>query len=77
MLEQETSDLRGVPCPINAARALLALEMTSADQMIILLDDGEPVTNVKESLNVAEYRLLEEIQEADTTWKLTVQVARA
>jgi TusA-related sulfurtransferase len=77
MSEQEISDLRGVPCPTNAARALLALEMTSASQMIFFLDDGEAVTNVKESLLVADYPLLAATQEADKSWKLTVQVARA
>ncbi len=33
MPDHEIADLRGVPCPINAARALLALEMTAADEL--------------------------------------------
>lgn len=72
----EFLDLRGVPCPMNAARAILAIEMSSAEEMVIWLDDGEPVINVKESLVDDGLTVLGESQEADTTWKLTVRVAK-
>jgi len=43
-------DLRGVPCPINFARAKIALEAIPPGEILeILLDDGEPVKNVPAS----------------------------
>ncbi len=48
---EETLDLRGVPCPANAARALMALEGCEAGDLLrLLLDDGEPIENVPPSL---------------------------
>jgi TusA-related sulfurtransferase len=40
-------DLSGVPCPQNTARALLKLELLEGgDEMEIIVDDGEPVSNM-------------------------------
>ena len=44
-------DLRGVCCPMNFVRAKLAIEKIHAgEQLEILLDDGEPISNVPRSL---------------------------
>ncbi|MDH3975867.1 MAG: sulfurtransferase TusA family protein [Deltaproteobacteria bacterium] len=44
-------DLRGVKCPINYVKAKIRLEMMSVGQTLqILLDDGEPIRNVPNSL---------------------------
>lgn len=44
-------DLRGVSCPLNYAKAKLALEpLPSGARVRFLLDDGEPIRNVPTSL---------------------------
>ncbi|MCX5792825.1 MAG: sulfurtransferase TusA family protein [Elusimicrobia bacterium] len=47
----EKLDMSGVPCPANAARALMRLEgMDPGAVLEITLDDGEPVTNLPPAL---------------------------
>lgn len=47
----DTIDLRGVRCPSNYVRARLALdEIELGGELTILLDEGEPVSNVPRSL---------------------------
>lgn len=46
----QTIDLRGVACPLNFVKAKLELEKLDTGAVLqILLDDGEPVTNVPAS----------------------------
>ncbi|MDD5309271.1 MAG: sulfurtransferase TusA family protein [Deltaproteobacteria bacterium] len=55
----ETLDLSGVPCPANAARALLRLEgMDPGSLLRIIVDDGEPVLNVPPALEQEGHALL-------------------
>lgn len=50
---RETLDLGGVPCPKNTAQALLKLElMDEGDELEILVDDGEPVSNMLSSFAI-------------------------
>ncbi|WP_225072669.1 sulfurtransferase TusA family protein [Desulfuromonas sp. CSMB_57] len=52
-------DLRGVKCPTNFVRAMLALEeMEIGAAVEFFLDDGEPVHNVPRSLEQAGHKLL-------------------
>jgi tRNA 2-thiouridine synthesizing protein A len=45
-----TLDLTGVPCPLNWVRAKLALEeLAPGDELILLLDEGEPLDSVPRS----------------------------
>jgi TusA-related sulfurtransferase len=47
----ERLDLRGLPCPQNAARALLTLAMMDpGERLDLLLDAGEPAANVPAAL---------------------------
>ena len=47
----ERLDLRGVPCPQNTARALMALVMMGPGELLELwLDGGEPLENVPPAL---------------------------
>lgn len=47
----QTLDLSGVPCPQNAARALLRIEgMDPGSVLAVILDDGEPIRNVPPAL---------------------------
>ena len=44
-------DLRGTPCPLNFIRSRLALEkLASGEELVILLDRGEPEQMVVEGL---------------------------
>jgi TusA-related sulfurtransferase len=71
----EILDLTGVPCPRNSARALLRIEMMDSGQVIRLtIDDGEPIANVPESLEVEGHRVEEREQLPDTRWVLSVRV---
>ncbi len=46
-----SEDLRGTPCPFNFVKAKLLLEtLAKGDVLEILLDDGEPIHNVPQSL---------------------------
>ncbi len=47
----EIYDLRGVPCPLNYVKAKLKLEdMEIGSNLILYLDEGEPIKNVPLSL---------------------------
>ncbi|BFU97159.1 MAG: putative Sulfurtransferase TusA [Nitrospira sp.] len=44
-------DLRGVICPYNFVKTKLKLDMMGEGQVLaVLLDDGEPIRNVPQSL---------------------------
>jgi tRNA 2-thiouridine synthesizing protein A len=45
-----TLDLTGTPCPLNWVKAKLALEeMDAGDEIVLLLDAGEPIESVPRS----------------------------
>ncbi len=47
----KTIDLRGVACPTNYVRVRLALEqLAPGEEIEVLLDAGEPVSNVPRSV---------------------------
>lgn len=51
-------DLRGTPCPINFVRTKLRLEqMPPAALLEVLLDPGEPIEQVPDSLLMAGYEV--------------------
>jgi TusA-related sulfurtransferase len=62
----EHLDLRGVACPENARRVLFAMELMEPGELIeVLVDRGEPATNVPESMEFEGHELLErELHEA-------------
>jgi TusA-related sulfurtransferase len=44
-------DLRGVPCPTNAARACLKLATMDSGQLLrVILDNGAPVENLPSAI---------------------------
>ena len=67
-------DLRGIPCPANAARATIQLAMMSdGEGLLLLVDDGEPVDNVVRTVEVAGHKI--EARERDGEgWKVLVRV---
>ena len=69
----ESLDLSGIPCPMNAARALLKLaQMQDNSFLEIILDDGEPIVNVPVSLEDEGYLILLK-ERRGKQWMLQVQ----
>ena len=53
-------DLRGVACPMNFVRTKLALdELRVGGVLEVVLDDGEPATNVSRTLQDEGHEVLE------------------
>ncbi|RME21363.1 MAG: sulfurtransferase TusA family protein [Deltaproteobacteria bacterium] len=71
----ETLDLTGVPCPQNAARTLMLLaRMDSGEVLELIIDDGEPISLVPESIEDEGHEILSQEQLPDGRWRLRVQV---
>ena len=70
---EETLDLSGVPCPANAARALIAIEgLPSGALLRISLDDGEPILNVPPALEEQGHAVVEKVR-AGAGWQVLVR----
>jgi tRNA 2-thiouridine synthesizing protein A len=66
-------DLKGVPCPLNFVRTKLALEeMGPGSVLEVLLDDGEPITNVTASVKEEGHQILR-AEETAGHWRLVVK----
>lgn len=58
--KQVVLDLRGVKCPLNYVQAKLKLEeMQKDEQLLLYLDEGEPISNVPVSLSGDGQEILE------------------
>lgn len=69
----ESLDLRGTPCPLNFVRSKLKLQrMSDGDRLEILLDEGEPIEQVPDSLKLEGY-LIEAMEKRDGFFSLMVQ----
>ncbi|PIQ89255.1 MAG: hypothetical protein COV72_04045 [Candidatus Omnitrophica bacterium CG11_big_fil_rev_8_21_14_0_20_42_13] len=66
-------DLKGTPCPINYVKAKLFLEnLEAGDNLQIILDEGEPIKNVPESLKNDGHKILS-IEKTGEFYKVTVK----
>jgi len=66
-------DLTGVPCPHNSSRAIVELEvMDEGETLEILIDDGEPITNVPLTLDQEQHEILDTWRVGDR-WCLLVR----
>ncbi len=66
-------DFRSVACPMNFVRTKLALDpMKSGQKLLILLDDGEPVQNVPNSVELEGHKVLEK-EKIGGHWKVLIQ----
>ncbi len=66
-------DLRGTPCPINFVRTKLRLEKMSSGQLLeVLLDAGEPIEQVPDSLTMEGYQV-EQIKQRDDFFAVHVR----
>lgn len=72
---REQLDLRAVPCPANAAKALIKLgTMGLGERVEIWLKDGEPVQNLVPALEEAGHLILEKKRLDETHWSVLVEV---
>lgn len=70
---EETLDLSGIPCPANAARALIAIESLPPGALLrIRLDDGEPIQNVPPALEEQGHAVVEKAR-AGAGWQVLVR----
>ena len=57
----EELDLRGVICPYNFVKTKIKLETLDAgDRISVLLDDGDPIRNVPQSVMNEGHQVLEQ-----------------
>ena len=66
-------DLRGTPCPINFVRTRLKLDQMASGQLLeVLLDAGEPIEQVPDSLRMEGY-LIETLDDRGGFFALLVR----
>jgi TusA-related sulfurtransferase len=66
-------DLRGVACPLNFVKTKLALECMDKNSVLeVLLDDGEPITNVTASVKEEGHKILK-VEKILEYWKLIIK----
>lgn len=67
-------DYRGVACPMNFVKTKLVLEtLKSGDQLHILLDDGEPIQNVPNSVKLEGHTVLSQEKQSEGYWKVSIK----
>jgi len=71
---QVTLDLRGVPCPLNWARAKVRLEtLTRGDELVLLVDDPRAVRDIPGAAEAHGYAVGEAVRDGDG-WAITIGV---
>jgi sulfite reductase (ferredoxin) len=67
-------DYRGVACPMNFVKTKIELTpMSSGEKLEILLDDGEPINNVPNSVKLEGHKVLELEQQTDGYWRVLIE----
>ncbi|NQY74579.1 MAG: sulfurtransferase TusA family protein, partial [Candidatus Margulisbacteria bacterium] len=67
-------DYRGVACPMNFVKTKLVLEtMEKGQQLEILLDDGEPIQNVPNSVKLEGHKVLDQTKTNENYWKVLIE----
>ena len=65
-------NLESIPCPLNVVKCKLALEKLSVnDNLIVLLDKGEPEEMIKKALKEMKY-FFKTLEEDQKTIKLKI-----
>ncbi len=73
VVEKIAKDYRGVACPMNFVKTKLVLDtMQAGQQLEILLDDGEPIQNVPNSVKLEGHKVLEQ-KKVDNHWSVLIQ----
>lgn len=68
MSTNEILDLKNVPCPTNAARAMLKISsMDEGETIELIVDNGEPLTNVKNAIEEEGHEIIQKRESEETT----------
>jgi TusA-related sulfurtransferase len=71
----EELDLRGVICPYNFVKTKLKLEsMELGAQLMVLLDEGEPIRNVPQSITNEGHQILKQ-EKVGQYYRIVIQKA--
>ncbi len=69
----QTLDLKNTPCPVNFVKTKLKLEEMNTDEVLeVLLDDGDPITNVTASVKEEGHQILK-VEQIKDYWKLIIK----
>jgi len=69
----EELDLRGVICPYNFVKTKLKLDtLAIGSQLVVLLDDGEPIQNVPKSIMNEGHQVLTQ-EKIDAYYRIVIQ----
>jgi len=69
----EELDLRGVICPYNFVKTKLKLDsLEIGDQLRVLLDEGEPIRNVPQSITNEGHQILKQ-ERVDHYYLIVIQ----
>ena len=69
-------DLRGVACPMNFVKTKLYMDkMPGGETLEVLLDDGEPVESVSESITAEGHSITEKTQQTGGHYRLLFRKA--
>jgi len=73
---QHFLDLRGVACPMNFVKTKLYMDkMPAGETLEVLLDDGEPVESVSESITAEGHTITEKKQQQGGHYRLLIRKA--
>ena len=72
--ENTTKDFRGVQCPMNFVKTKLALEsLNTGDKLEVLLDNGEPIENVPNSVAQEGHKVLHKNKQPEGHWSVLIE----
>ena len=67
-------DLRGVPCPINWARAKVRLEAAGdGERLAFVIDDPRSVRDLPRAAEAAGYVVLEVASAGHSAWRIVIE----
>ena len=69
----EELDLRGVICPYNFVKTKLKLDtLEIGSQLVVLLDDGDPIQNVPKSIKNEGHQVLTQ-EKIENYYRIVIQ----
>lgn len=67
-------DLRGVACPMNFVKTKLFMDkMPAGAELQVLLDDGEPIESVSESITAEGHAIVERARQPEGHHRLVIR----
>lgn len=73
-MREYSLNLKGTPCPINFVRTKLKLESMELNTILeVILDDGEAVTSVSQSIEEEGHEIYSRTQNSDQSWTITIK----